>query len=41
VAAQAAFSAQWIWLALGGLVAALVVAMGWYARQHRRSQAPA
>ena len=42
VAAQAALSAmQWIWLALGGLVLALVVAMGWYARQHRRRQAPA
>jgi hypothetical protein len=41
VAAQAAASATpWIWLALGGLVV-LVVAMGWYARQHRRRQAPA
>jgi hypothetical protein len=41
VAAQAAISAtQWIWLALGGLVA-LVIATGWYARQHRRRQAPA
>jgi hypothetical protein len=41
VAAQAATSATpWIWLALGGLVV-LVVAMGWYARQHRRRQAPA
>ena len=41
VAAQAATSATpWIWLALGGLVA-LVVATGWYARQHRRRQAPA
>jgi hypothetical protein len=37
--AQAALSAmQWIWLALGGLVLALVIAMGRYARQHRRSQ---
>jgi membrane associated rhomboid family serine protease len=42
VAAQAAMSAtSWIWLALGGLVVALVVAMGWFARQHRRRQAPA
>jgi hypothetical protein len=42
VAAQAALSAmQWIWLALGGLVIALVVAVGWYARQHRRRQIPA
>jgi hypothetical protein len=42
VAAQAAMSAtSWIWLALGGLIVALVVAMGWYARQHRRRQAPA
>jgi hypothetical protein len=42
VAAQAALSAtQWTWLALGGLVVALVVAVGWYARQHRRRQAPA
>ena len=42
VAAQAARSAmQWIWLALGGLVVALVAAMGWYARQHRRRQIPA
>jgi hypothetical protein len=41
VAAQAATSVTpWIWLALGGLVV-LVVAMGWYARQHRRRQAPA
>jgi hypothetical protein len=36
VTAQAALSAmQWIWLALGGLVLALVVAMAWYAQQHR------
>ncbi len=42
VAAQAALSAmQWIWLALGGLVVALVAAMAWYARQHRRRQTPA
>jgi hypothetical protein len=42
VAAQAAMSAtSWIWLALGGLVVALVVAMGWFGRQHRRRQAPA
>jgi hypothetical protein len=42
VAAQAVTSATpWIvWLALGGLTV-LVVAMGWYARQHRRRQAPA
>jgi hypothetical protein len=41
VTAQAAVSAmQWIWIALGGLVLALVIAMGWYARQHRRPQAP-
>ena len=41
VAAQAATSATpWVWLALGGLVV-LVVATGWYARQHRRRQAPA
>jgi hypothetical protein len=41
VAAQAATSTTpWIWLALGGLVV-LVVAMVWYARQHRRRQAPA
>ena len=41
VAAQAATSTTpWIWLALGGLVV-LVVAMAWYARQHRRRQAPA
>jgi hypothetical protein len=41
VAAQAATSATpWIWLAAGGLVV-LVVAIGWYARQHRRRQAPA
>ena len=42
VAARAAMSAmQWIWLALGGLVVAFVVALGWYARQHRRRQVPA
>jgi hypothetical protein len=43
VTAQAALSSmQWIWLALGGLVvAALVIAVGRYARQHRRRQAPA
>jgi len=42
VAAQAALSSmQWIGLALGGLVVALVAAMGWYARQHRRRQIPA
>ena len=41
VAPQAATSGTpWIWLALGGLVV-LVVATGWYARQHRRRQAPA
>jgi hypothetical protein len=41
VAAQAATSTTpWIWLAVGGLVV-LVVAMAWYARQHRRRQAPA
>jgi hypothetical protein len=41
VAAQAATSTTpWIWLALGGLIV-LVVAMGWYVRQHRRRQAPA
>jgi hypothetical protein len=40
VTAQAAVSAmQWIWLALGGLVLALVIAMAGYARQHRRPQA--
>ena len=39
---QAALSAmQWIWLALGGLVLALVAAMVWYARQHRRREIPA
>jgi hypothetical protein len=42
VAAQAATSAtQWIWLVIGGLVVALVVATGWYARQHRRRRAAA
>jgi hypothetical protein len=43
VAAQAALSStQWIWLALGGLVvAALVIAVGRYARQHRRRRIPA
>jgi hypothetical protein len=42
VAAQAALSAtQWMWLVLGGLLVALVVAIGWYARQHRRRQIPA
>jgi hypothetical protein len=42
VAAQAALSAtQWIWLALGGLVVALVIVVGWYARQNRRRQARA
>jgi hypothetical protein len=41
VTAQAALSAmQWIWLALVGLVLVLVIAMAWYARQHRRPQAP-
>ncbi len=41
VAAQAAMSAmQWIGLSIGSLVV-LVVAMGWYARQHRRRQVPA
>jgi hypothetical protein len=41
VAAQAAASTTpWIWVAVGGLVV-LVVAMGWYARQHGRRQAPA
>jgi hypothetical protein len=41
VAGQAATSTTpWIWLALGGLVV-LAVAMAWYARQHRRRQAPA
>jgi hypothetical protein len=39
---QAALSTmQWIWLALGGLVLALVAAMVWYARQHRRREIPA
>jgi hypothetical protein len=42
VAAQAAVSArQWIWVALGGLVIALVAAVAWYARQQRRRQIPA
>ena len=42
VAAQAAVSArQWIWVALGGLVVALVAAVAWYARQQRRRQIPA
>jgi hypothetical protein len=42
MATQAAMSAtQWIWLALGGLVIALVVAVGWYARQYRRRQVQA
>ena len=43
VATQAALSSmQWTLLALGGLVVvALVVAFGWYARQHRRRQASA
>jgi hypothetical protein len=41
-AAQAAQSStQWIWLALGGLAVALVVATGWYARQYRRRRVPA
>ena len=42
VAAQAAASSTpWIWLALGGLAVALAVVTGWFARQHRRRQAPA
>jgi hypothetical protein len=43
VAAQAALSSmQWIWLAFGTLVvAALVIAVGRYARQHRRRRVPA
>ena len=42
VATQAALSARhWIWVALGGLVIALVVALGWLARQRRRHQIPA
>ena len=42
VVAQAALSEmQLIWLALGGLVAVLLIAMGWYAWQHRRRQMPA
>jgi hypothetical protein len=42
VTAQEALSGMgWVWIALGGLVVVLVVAMGWYARQHRRPQAPA
>jgi hypothetical protein len=42
VATQAALSTmQWTLLALGGLVLAVVVAIGWYARQHRRRQVPA
>ena len=42
VTPQAAASARsWIWLALGVLVVALVLATAWYARQHRRRQAPA
>jgi hypothetical protein len=43
VAAQAALSStQWIWLAFGGLVvAAVVIAVGRYARQHRRRRIPA
>jgi hypothetical protein len=41
VAAQATSSATpWLWLVLGGLVV-LVVGLAWYARQHRRRQAPA
>lgn len=39
VTAEAAFSRiHWIWLALGALVVALVIAM-WYTRQRRRRQA--
>ena len=43
VATQGALSSkQWIWLAIGGLVAAaLVIAVGRYARQHRRRRVPA
>ena len=42
VDAQAARSpTQWTWLALGGVIVALVVATGWYARQHRRRRIPA
>ena len=42
VDAQAARSPmQWTWLALGGVIVALVVATGWYARQHRRRRIPA
>jgi hypothetical protein len=43
VATQAALSSmQWTWLTLGGLVvAALVIAVGRYARQHRRRRIPA
>jgi hypothetical protein len=42
VASQAAASATpWIWVALGGLVVALVAAVAWYARQQRRRQIPA
>jgi hypothetical protein len=43
VGTQAALSStQWIWLALGGLVvAALVIALGRYARQQRRRRVPA
>jgi hypothetical protein len=32
---------RWIWISLGGLLVFLVVATGWYARQHRRRQIPA
>jgi hypothetical protein len=32
---------QWIWISLGGLVLVVVIVMGRYALQHRRSQAPA
>jgi hypothetical protein len=41
-AAQAAqSSAQWVLLALGGVLVALVVATGWYTRQQRRRRLPA
>jgi hypothetical protein len=40
VATRAALSAtHWIWPALGALVLAFVVALGWYTRQRRRRQA--
>jgi hypothetical protein len=42
VTAQATRSARpWLWLVLGGVVVALVIALGWYARAHRRRQIPA